>query len=165
MGRPVFHWGLFVIILLALAAVLSSAPPQTPATPAPAAVAAQGPWEFTSEVGAFLIVVKQDKATQFEAALQKLRAAFAQPTASSARKQQASGWRVLKSTEPVADGALTYLFLIEPVTPKLSYDPIALMRELMPADTQAVFDQLQDAWVSATRIGLKDLMRMGGAGR
>ena len=158
-----------MIVPLALALVLSQAPsqappPQAPATPA-AAAATQGPWEFTSEVGAILVVVKQDKATQFEAALQKLRTAFAQPNTPSARKQQASGWRVLKSTETATDGALTYLFLIDPVTPKASYDPVAIMRELLPADTQAVFDQLQEAWVSATRIGLKDLLRMGGAGR
>ncbi len=168
------------------------APPSTAQTPAAVPAApVQGPYEFTSEIGAFLIVVKTDKAPAFDAAMAKLKQAFAVSNASSDRKRQAAGWRILKSTEatpPVATvtpGApatmpaatpavpaaapatppptITYLFLIEPVAKKTSYDPIEILRELLPNEVQAVYDQLKDSWVSATRIGLTELMKMGGS--
>lgn len=156
--------------------------PQTPATVAPV----QGPYEFTSDLGAFLIVVNADKAPAFDAAMARLKQAFAQTTASATRKQQASGWRIFKSIEtatgvsaaipaapatatapavaavPASAGTITYLFLIDPVVKKTSYDPIEILRELLPNEVQAVYDQLKDGWVSATRIGLTELMRMGG---
>ena len=171
--------------LSALAMVLSiGAPQQPPQKPPPAAapVAAptgaaqlpvtpaaavpQGPYEFTSDLGAFLIVVKADKAASFDAAMAKLKLAFAQSTAGAERKQQAAGWRIFKSTElptgvsaampatpatatapataavPVSAGTITYLFLIDPVVKKTSYDPIEILRELLPNDVQAVYDQL-----------------------
>lgn len=150
---------------------------QTPAAPGTAATpAVQGPYEFTSELGAFLIVVKADKVTAFEAAMTKLKAAFALATTPTPRKQQASGWRVFKSTEvatgatvatptePAVAGTVSYLFLIDPVSKKTSYDPIEIMRELAPGEMQSVYDSLKDSWVSATRIGLKELLRMGGGG-
>ncbi len=161
--------------------------PATPATVPPATVApVQGPYEFTSDLGAFLIVVNADKAPAFDAAMAKLKMAFQQTTASATRKQQASGWRIFKSTElptgvsaaipatpatattpavaavPASAGTITYLFLIDPVVKKASYDPIEILRELLPNEVQAVYDQLKDAWVSATRIGLTELMKMGG---
>lgn len=157
---------------------------QAPGTPP--VVALQGPYEFTSDLGAFLIVVKADKAALFDAAMAKLKLAFTQSTASATRKQQASGWRIFKSMEtatdvtaaipatpatattpaiaavPASAGTITYLFLIDPVVKKTSYDPIEILRELLPNEVQAVYDQLKDGWVSATRIGLTELMRMGG---
>jgi hypothetical protein len=147
---------------------------QTPAVPGAApAVPVQGDYEFVSEIGAFLIVVKADKVTAFEGAMTKLKQAFSVATAPATRKQQASGWRVFKSTEkptgalaatataPATAGTVTYLFFIDPVVKKVSYDPIEIMRELLPNEMQSVYDQLKDSWVSATRIGLQDLMRLG----
>jgi hypothetical protein len=148
---------------------------QTPAVPgATPAVPVQGDYELVSEIGAFLIVVKADKVAAFEGAMTKLKQAFAATTTPATRKQQASGWRVLKSLEkptgavaatptvPASAGTVTYLFLIDPVVKKMSYDPIEIMRELLPNEMQAAYDQLKDSWVSATRIGLQDLLRMGG---
>ena len=153
--------------------------------------AVQGPYEFTSDIGVFLIVVRADKAVAFDAAMAKLKLAFAATTASNERKRQASGWRVLKSTElaapvvvtppaasaipgaapavvptapvaPVGPPTIAYLFLIEPVSKKSSYDWIEILRELSPNEVQPTYDQLKGAIVSATRIGLTELLKMGG---
>ncbi len=131
--------------------------PVAPATPPP-----QGDYEFVSDLGAFLVVVKSDKTAAFESAMARLKQALAQSTVAT-RKQQAAGWRVLKSTETPTEGAITYLFLIDPVVKQASYDPIVIMRESLPNDVQSVYDQLKDSWVSATRIGLKEVMKMGGS--
>ena len=53
--------------------------------------------------------------------------------------------------------------LIEPASKTTSYDPIAILKELSPADVQPVYDQLQASIVSITRIGLKELLKIGGS--
>ncbi len=138
--------------------------PQTPPKPAvaaPAPAVAQGPYEFATELGVFLIVVKSDKAAAFDAAMARLRQVLVAST-DKTRKLQASSWRVLKSAEDPTDGAITYLWLIDPVAKTASYDPIAILKELSPADVQLVYDQLQSSIVSITRLGLKELLKMGG---
>ena len=159
---------------LALLILLSQTPqtppaqtPQTPVTPKPPVTAPvpprpQGPYEFTTDLGAFLIVVKSDKAASFDAAMMKLKQVIAAST-NKDRKAQATGWRVLKSTEEPTDGAITYLWLIEPVAKTSSYYPMDIIKELSPVDVQPVYDQLQTSIVSITRIGLKELAKMGGS--
>ncbi len=155
-----------VTISFALLLSLAQTPPQTPATPktpaAPAVV--QGPYEFITDVGAFIVIVKADKAAAFDAAMAKLKLAFTATTDKS-RKSQGAGWRVLKSSEEAAatDGSITYLWLIEPVSKAATYDPIAILKEISPADVQPVYDQLQSAIVSITRVGLRELLKMGGS--
>jgi hypothetical protein len=140
-------------------------PPGTAQKPAGTTAApVQGPYEFTSDLGAFLIVVKSEKASAFDGAVAKLKQAFTQ-SKNATRKQQATGFRVLKSTEPPAanGGLITYLFLIDPVMKQTSYDPIVILRESLPNDVQSAYDQFSDSIVSMTRIGLKELMKMGGS--
>ncbi len=157
---------------------------QSPTTPA---VPVQGPYEFTTDIGAFLIVIQADKAPMFDAAMAKLKQAFASSKASNDRRRQAAGWRVFKSAEtptpgtpaipavpatatspavaavPAGPATITYLFLIDPVAKKSSYDPIEIIKELLPDEVQSTYDQLQAGWVSATRIGLTELLKMGGS--
>ena len=186
------------LFAFALAVSIAQQQPPKPPPPLPPATqigtlgkpAVQGPYEFTSDIGVFLIVVRADKAPAFDAAMAKLKLAFAATTASNERKRQASGWRVLKSTElaapvvvtppaaaplpgitppvvppppvaPVGPPTIAYLFLIEPVAKKASYDWIEILRELSPNEVQPVYDQLKGAIVSATRIGLTELLKMG----
>ena len=146
-------------------AVLLLQTPQTPPKPpvaAPAPAAVQGPYEFATDLGAFVVVVKSDKAASFDAAMSRLKQVFA-ATTDKDRKMQAAGWRVLKSSEEATDGAITYLWLIDPVAKTASYDPIAILKAISPADVQPVYDQLQASIVSITRVGLKELLKMGGS--
>jgi hypothetical protein len=159
---------------LALLFLLSQSPqkppaqtPQTPVPPKPAVATPvpprpQGPYEFTTDLGAFLIVVKADKAPSFDAAMTKLKQVIAAGS-NKDRKAQATGWRVLKSSEDPTDGAITYLWLIDPVAKTTSYYPIDILKELSPVDVQPGDDQLQASIVSITRVGLKELLKMGGS--
>lgn len=157
-----------MIVLLPLALLML--PPQTPQTPVPpkpaattpAAPRAQGPYELTTDLGAFLVVVKSTKVAAFDAAMARLKQVFA-ASSDKDRKAQAAGWRVLKSSEAATDGAVTYLWLIDPVAKTSSYDPIEILRQLSPADVQPVYDQLAASIVSITRVGLTELLKMGGS--
>lgn len=139
-------------------------PPKPPvAAPAPAPAPVQGPYQFSTDLGAFIVVVKADKAASFDAAMSRLKQVLA-TTSDKDRKAQAAGWRVLKSSEEATDGAITYLWLIDPVAKTATYDPIAILKEISPADVQPVYDQLQASISSITRVGLKELLKMGGPG-
>jgi hypothetical protein len=158
---------LVLAVSLMLPQVAQTPPPPKPPVAGTAATAQspapeQGPYEFVDDMGAFVIVVKAEKAAAFDAAMSRLRQVFAAST-DKARKQQAAGWRVLKSTEKPTDGAITYFWLIDSVAKTTSYYPIDILRELSPADVQPVYEQLQSAIVSITRVGLKELLKMGGA--
>lgn len=181
----------FILVLALALSTAQQQPPKLPPLPIQTGaltLPVQAPYEFTSDIGVFVIVVRVDKAAAFDAAMAKLKTAFAASTTSVARKHQAAGWRVFKSTEtptpstpaiaavaatattpavaavPAGPGLITYIFLIDPVSKKTSYDPIEILRELVPADVQAVYEQLKDSWVSATRIGVTELMRIGVGG-
>lgn len=156
---------------LALLILLPQTPPpqtaQTPVAPKPPVTAPvpprpQGPYEFTTDLGAFLIVVKSDKAASFDAAMARLKQVIAAGS-NKDLKAQATGWRVLKSAEDATAGTITYLWLIDPVAKTTSYDPIVILKELSPADVQPVYDQLQASIASITRVGLRELLKMGGS--
>jgi hypothetical protein len=170
-------------------------PPGAPGGPgAPAATPAkpQGPYEFATDVGFFYVVVRNDKAAQFDAAMARLKQALASSTASPERKRQAQGWRVFKSSEaatptpaaavppPPAGAAapaatatppaapapvptIAYILVIDPVVKKASYDPVEILKELARDDVQATYDQLRESVVSITRISVTELLKMGGS--
>ena len=151
-----------MIASLSLALVLLQTPQTPPKPPVAAPAPVQGPYQFVTDLGVFIVVVKADKAASFDAAMSKLKQVFA-TTSDKDRKAQAAGWRVLKSSEEATDGAVTYLWLIDPVSKTSTYDPIAILREISPVDVQPVYDQLQASIGSITRVGLKELLKMGGS--
>lgn len=147
---------------MSLALLLLQTPQTPPKPPAPAPPVVQGPYQLATDIGVFIIVVKADKAASFDAAMGKLKQVLT-ATTDKDRKAQAAGWRVMKSSEDATDGAITYLWLIDPASKTASYDPIEILKALSPADVQPVYDQLQAAIVSITRVGLKELLKMGGS--
>lgn len=151
-----------MIASLSLAFMLLQTPQTPPKPPVAVPAPVQGPYQFATDLGAFIIVVKADKAASFDAAMSRLKQVFT-TTSDKDRKAQATGWRVLKSSEEPTDGAITYLWLIDPASKTASYDPIAILKEISPADVQPIYDQLQASISSITRVGLKELLKMGGS--
>lgn len=151
-----------MIASMSFALLLLQTPQTPPKPPVAVAVPVQGPYEFATDTGVFVVVVKLDKAASFDAAMSRLKQVLL-TTTDKDRKAQAAGWRVLKSSEEATDGAITYLWLIDPVAKAASYDPIAILKQISPADVQPVYDQLQASIVSITRVGLKELLKMGGS--
>jgi hypothetical protein len=149
------------IISILLAALLAQTPPpatagQTPAQTPPAAPKPQGDFEFTTEIGAFVVVVKADQVAAFDAAMTKLKQTL-NADKDTARRALASAWRVLKSSEKPTNDTVLYIWLIEPAAKDVSYDPIALMKASAPGEVQTVADQLRGAIVSLTRVGMTEI--------
>ena len=77
---------------------------------------AAAPQKFTieGESAVLFVAVKPDKTGDYEQVLGKLKDALSKSEAPDAKKQ-ASGWKVVKTAKPQADGTILYLHLITPV--------------------------------------------------
>jgi hypothetical protein len=150
-----------MLSILLSAALLAQTPAAGQASrPTPAAAPKpQGAFEFTTDIGAFIVVVKADQAAAFDAAMTKLKQTL-NGDKDTTRRALATSWRVLKSAEKPTDDTLLYVWLIEPAAKDVSYDPIELMKTSAPADVQALADQLRGAIVSLTRVGLTEVAKI-----
>jgi hypothetical protein len=74
------------------------------------------PPKFTMEgdMAVLMVSVKADKTADYEQVLAKLKESLAKSEAPEA-KQQATGWKVIKTPKPQADGTIVYLHIINPV--------------------------------------------------
>jgi hypothetical protein len=109
---------MFRIALACVVGMLSAAPVFAQAAPAAAPAqqpAAQAnPFVFPGDGGVILNFVKADKTADFEMVLGKVKDALAK-SEKPERKQQATGWKVFKASEPGPNGAVIYVFIMDPV--------------------------------------------------
>src|SRR5262249_1573973 len=97
--------GLVVGMLAAAPAFAQAAQPAAPAN---------NPFVFPGDGGVILNFVKADKTGDFEMVLGKVKEGLAKAEKAE-RKQQAAGWKVFKASEPGPNGAVIYVFVMDPV--------------------------------------------------
>jgi hypothetical protein len=120
-----------------LAQAQAAAAPQAPAAPAQAAPAPQAR-VFTGDVGVMYNVIKPDKTADFEMVIGKLKEALAK-SEKPERKAQAAGWRVFKQADPMANGNILYIFMVDPVVKDADYTVSRILSEAFPAEVQELF--------------------------
>jgi hypothetical protein len=122
------------------------APAPPPTAPAPTLPSEAAPGlVFTAEVGVVLHPIKPDKAADFEAIVQRLRAGLLQST-DAARRQQGASLRVLKAVEPGPGGSILYLFLIDAPAAGADYTLSRMLAGTDPADVESLWAKLRDAY-------------------
>jgi hypothetical protein len=87
---------------------------------APAQPAAPSPFVFKGDGGVILNFVKADKTADFEMVMGKLKEALAK-SEKPERKAQAAGWKYFKADEPGPNGAVIYVFIMDPVAQGQEY--------------------------------------------
>ena len=104
--------GLVLLLAFVLGAVgfLFAQNPPAQQTP-PQQQAAPPAVSFPGDSAIVLHYIKADKAADFEAAMAKLKEAL-QKSPVPERKQQAAGWKLVKSPDAPAEGQVLYLSLI-----------------------------------------------------
>jgi hypothetical protein len=115
----------------------AAAPAQPPAAPAVAKVG------FATPAGMLLVQIKPAQTADFEEMMTKLKAGLAAST-DAALKAQMAGFKVYKSTEPMAGNAL-YVITIDPTTPNAEYELFALMQKTMTPE-QLRAPEMADMW-------------------
>jgi hypothetical protein len=126
-----------VAVLTSAGLAQAAAAPQAPAAPAQAAPPPQSR-VFTGDVGVMYNVIKPDKTADFEMVLGKLKEALAK-SEKPERKAQAAGWRVFKQADPMANGNMLYIFMIDPVVKDADYTVSRILSEVFPAEVQELF--------------------------
>lgn len=135
---------------------------QPPATQPPAGAEQEKPAEppkvpFTTPAGALLVQIKPDQTATFEEMVSKLQAGLAK-TQDATLKQQASGLKVYKATEPFGTNAL-YVVMIEPTVPNADYELFVMLQKTMtPEELRA--PETQEMWkrfIAAFDKGLSKL--------
>jgi hypothetical protein len=103
------------------------APSSQPATAASPPQTQSTPLAFASNTGMVFSPIKPDHVTAFEEVLGKLREALAK-SVDPVRKQQASGWKVYKATEPYQNNVL-YISIMEPAVKGADYNVFPILQE------------------------------------
>ena len=134
-------------------------PPAQPGQPAQQAQAAPTTRVFASDAGMVLNFIKPDKTADFEAVVSKLKEAL-QKSEKPERKQQAAGWKILKSSQ-MAQGNAVYIMLIDPVVKGQEYDISRLIAEVFPVEVQEIFAKYKEAFAGRAISEVSHFMTMG----
>jgi len=138
-------------VLVAVGLGLSSpAFAQQPGLPAPMpqAVVAPPSRVFGSNTGLVLNFIKPDKTADFEAVVAKVKDALAKST-NPVRQQQAGSWRVYKSSEPGAGGAVLYVYIVDPAVKDADYSVSTILSEAFSGDDlKVLMKQYTEAYMS-----------------
>ena len=115
------------------------------------AVGAQGQaLTFDGDTAIITVAIKPDKTADFEQIMADVRAALMK-SEKPERKQQAAGWKVVKSATPMKDGNIVYMHVISPVVKGADYTILTILYEGTPdaAAQRAIFEKYKETFAAA----------------
>jgi 23S rRNA G2069 N7-methylase RlmK/C1962 C5-methylase RlmI len=118
---------------------------------APAAQAAPVARVVASDAGLVLNSIKLDKMADFEAVVGKLKEAL-QKSGKPQRKAQAAAWRVYRAVEPGANGAILYVFEIDPAVHGADYTVSTILAEGFPGEVQDLYKRYAETYASGRNV-------------
>jgi hypothetical protein len=110
------------------------------------------------DVALITVLIKPDKTADFEMVLNKVKESLAKSEKPD-RKQQAAGWLVFKSAEPV-QGNVVYIMRIDPIVKGAEYDLMRIIAEVFPTEAQEIFPKYRDAFAGRAVAEMKRFMPM-----
>ena len=113
---------------------------------------------INSDAAIVTLLIKPDKTADFELVLNKLKEALAK-SEKPERKQQAAGWKIVKSSQ-MAQGNAVYIMIIDPVVKGQEYDISRLIAEVFPVEVQEIFAKYKDAFAGRAITEITPLMSM-----
>ncbi len=107
------------------------------------------------ESAVIIVLIKPDKAADFETVIAKYKDAFAKND-NAARKQQLAGLKIFKS--PAAMGGNTaFIFVADPVVKDQEYDITRVIHEVFPSEATDMFNKYKEAFAGRQIIPLNKL--------
>ena len=105
---------------------------------------------FDGDTAIVTVAIKPDKTAEFEQIMNDVRAALMK-SEKPERKQQAAGWKVVKSATPMKDGTIVYMHVIDPVVKGADYTILAILYETTTdaAAQRAIFEKYRDAFAAS----------------
>jgi hypothetical protein len=104
---------------------------------------------FDGDTAIITVAIRPDKTADFEQIMRDVSAALMKSDKPE-RKQQAAGWKVVKSTTPLKDGNVAYMHVIDPVVKGADYTILTILYEgnTDPAAQKALFEKYRDAFAA-----------------
>ena len=109
------------------------------------AAPAASPFVFPGDGGVILNFVKADKSADFEMVMGKVKEALAK-SEKPERKAQAAGWKVFKAAEAGPNGAVIYVFVMDPVAKGAEYSVGSILVEAFGAEGQALYKTYSESY-------------------
>jgi hypothetical protein len=136
------------LLILMLTAVMIAAPTRH----WPAAIVAQTAEQskaqkltFEGDIALWTVAIKPDKTADFEKIMAKLNEGLAK-SAMPERRQQAAGWKVMRIANPLPDGNIAYVHIINPVVPGADYTIMQTLYDEFPEERQALYELYRGAF-------------------
>lgn len=108
---------------------------------------AQDALTFDGEAAVLLIAIKPDKTADFEQIMMKVREVLTK-SENAERRNQAAGWKVIKTGTVMPDGNVVYIHVIDPVVRGADYTIMEILYEGFEDDAErrALYDQYSGAF-------------------
>jgi hypothetical protein len=100
---------------------------------------------FDGDTALWTMAIKPDKTADFEAIMAKVRTALLK-SADPQRRQQAAGWKVMRMTQPLPDGTVAYVHIVQPVVKDVDYAIMQTLYDAFPDERQALYEQYRGAF-------------------
>ena len=104
---------------------------------------------FDGDTAILTVAIKPDKTADFEQIMGKVRDALMK-SEKPERKQQAAGWKVVKSPTAMKDGNIVYMHMINPVVKGADYSILPILYEVNtdPMEQRNLFEQYRDSFAA-----------------
>jgi hypothetical protein len=99
---------------------------------------------LSGDLALWTVAINPDKTADFEKVLARVRDAL-QKSDKAERKQQATGWRVVKVDKPLPDGTIAYIHVITPV-PNADYTLLKAIYDEFPSESQPLYEMYRAAF-------------------
>lgn len=109
--------------------------------------------KFTAPAGLSFNIIKPDKTADFEKFIAQLHQAL-YASADPKRKQQATGWKVYKMSEPAPNGNVMYVYVIDPTVTDADYSIGPILTEGLKDKASAAYELIKDAYVGQSLANL-----------
>jgi hypothetical protein len=100
---------------------------------------------FDGDTALWTVAIKPDKTADFEQIMSKMRVALLKSD-DPARRQQAAGWKVMRMTQPLADGTIAYVHIVHPVVKDADYTIMQTLYEAFPDESKSLYEQYRGAF-------------------
>ena len=90
-------------------------------------------------VALWTVAIKADKTADFELIMSKLREGLSR-SAKLERRQQVEGWKVMRVANPLPDGTIAYVHIIDPVVAGADYTIMEVLYDEFPDERQVLYE-------------------------
>lgn len=100
---------------------------------------------FDGEAALWTVAIKAEKTADFEQVMARMRAALLKSD-DPQRRQQAAGWKVMRIQQPLPDGTVAYVHIVDPVVKGADYTIMQTLYDAFPDERQSLYEQYRGAF-------------------